>query len=62
MHLLWLCNYRYCVQAYIVRICDCPRENQPNSHLGMIVEIPVLKVVRPALLSRIILIDILNLI
>ena len=26
-------------------ICDRPRENRPSSHLGMIVEIPVLKVV-----------------
>ena len=26
-------------------ICDRPRENQPSSHLGMIVEIPVLKFV-----------------
>ena len=25
--------------------CDRPRENRPSSHLGMIVEIPVLKVV-----------------
>ena len=24
-------------------ICDLPRENQPSSHLVMIVEIPVLK-------------------
>ena len=46
-------------------ICDRPRENRPSLHLGMIVEIPVLKVVpafarvRLALLSR--LIDILNL-
>ena len=49
-------------------ICDRPRENQPSSYLGMIVKIPVLKVVisitsfcscyRPALLSRIVLIDI----
>ena len=50
-------------------ICDRPRENRPSSHLGMIVEIPVLKIVitafahvRLALLSRIVLIDILNLI
>ena len=27
------------------RICDRPRENRPSSHLGMIVEIPILKVV-----------------
>ena len=26
-------------------ICDRPRENWPSSHLGMIVEIPILKVV-----------------
>ena len=26
-------------------ICDRPRENRPSSHLGMIVEISVLKVV-----------------
>ena len=25
-------------------ICDRPRENRPSSHLGMIVEIPILKV------------------
>ena len=49
-------------------ICDRPRENWPSSHLVKIVKIPVLKVViafahvRPALLSRIVLIDILNLI
>ena len=52
-------------------ICDRPWENRPSSHLGMIMEIPVLKAVisitrfssvRPALLSRILLIDILNLI
>ena len=28
-----------------MHICDRPRENQPSSHLGMTVEIPVLKVV-----------------
>ena len=50
--------------------CDRLRENRPSSHLGMIVEILVLKVaikpafvrVRLALLSRIVLIVILNLI
>ena len=48
--------------------CDHPRENRPSSHLEMIVDIPVLKVVIafahvwPALSSRIVLIDILNLI
>ena len=55
----------------LVIICDHPQENRPSSHLGMIVEIPVLKVlisvtrfcsVRPALLSRIVLSDVLNLI
>ena len=29
----------------IYDICDRPRENRPSSHLEMIVEIPVLKVV-----------------
>ena len=29
----------------VIVICDRPRENRPSSHLGMIVEIPVLKVV-----------------
>ena len=29
----------------VMIICDHPWENQPSSHLGMIVEIPVLKVV-----------------
>ena len=42
-------------------ICDRPRENRPSSHLRMIVEIPVLKVVISitsfcsSLLSRIVL-------
>ena len=53
-----------------MHICDRPWENRPSSHLGMIVEIPILKVVisitsfarvRPALLSSIVLIDVLNL-
>ena len=55
-----------------LHICDCPQKNQPNSHLVIIVEIPVLKVsisitsfsrVRLALFSkRTVLIDLLNLI
>ena len=33
------------VQDIQNNICDRPRENRPSSHLGMIVEIPILKVV-----------------
>ena len=28
-----------------MHICDRPQENRPSLHLGMIVEIPILKVV-----------------
>ena len=51
-----------------VCVCDRPQENWPSSHLGMILEIPILisittfARVRSALLSRIVFIDILNLI
>ena len=31
--------------CFMNNICDRPRENRPSSHLGMIVEIPILKVV-----------------
>ena len=31
--------------AFLLHKCDRPRENRPISHLGMIVGIPVLKVV-----------------
>ena len=34
----WICHHM------IMNICNHPRENRPSSHLVMIVEIPVLKV------------------
>ena len=36
-------NNYICIHAYI--ICDRPRENRLSLHLGMIVKIPILKVV-----------------
>ena len=65
------CVVLYVINCCKIDICDRPWENRPSSHLGMIVEIPVLKVVisipsfarvRLALLSRIVFIDKLNLI
>ena len=33
------------MQLMFCTICDRPQENRPSSHLGMIVEIPVLKII-----------------
>ena len=44
MHIIFVVVTTYDLKLSTCIICDRPRENRPSSHLVLIVEIPVLKV------------------